>query len=321
VKLRVCITDGDWQRLLAQQPELDEVNFWQPSGGREFRALQPGELLLFKLHSPRNFIVGGGVFAHATRLPASLAWQSFGIKNGASTFGEMRERIERYRRRPAERFEDQIIGCILLEQPFFLPEAQWIPAPEDWRPGIQQGKNYDTGEPIGRRLWERLQAALAASRVVAQGSDAERVATVMGTRELLERGPRFGEPILVRPRLGQGSFKVVVTDAYERRCSITGERVLPVLEAAHIKPYSEGGEHRVDNGLLLRSDVHTLFDSGYLTVTPDHKIEVSRRIKEDWQNGRDYYALAGRTLRPPGRGYPAPAREFLAWHNEARFLD
>jgi putative restriction endonuclease len=54
----------------------------------------------------------------------------------------------------------------------------------------------------------------------------------------------------------------VVLDAYERRCSITGERVLPVLEAAHIKPYAPGGEHRVDNGLLLRSDIQSCSTAG-----------------------------------------------------------
>jgi putative restriction endonuclease len=49
------------------------VDFWQPSSGRTFRALQPGELFLFKLHSPNNFIVGGGYFVSSTALPASLA--------------------------------------------------------------------------------------------------------------------------------------------------------------------------------------------------------------------------------------------------------
>jgi putative restriction endonuclease len=125
--------------------------------------------------------------------------------------------------------------------------------------------------------------------------------------------------VVTLPRLGQGSFRVLVTDAYERRCSITGERVLPVLEAAHIKPYAEGGEHRVDNGLLLRSDLHKLFDEGYVTITTDRRVEVSRRIKEDWQNGREYYALHGQWLRGPVPGFPAPARHALEWHNTSRF--
>ncbi|MEV4473927.1 HNH endonuclease signature motif containing protein [Nonomuraea sp. NPDC049504] len=60
----------------------------------------------------------------------------------------------------------------------------------------------------------------------------------------------------------------VVLHAYERRCAISGDRIRPVLQAAHIRPVAVGGEHRLDNGLLLRSDVHTLFDRGYLAVDP-----------------------------------------------------
>jgi len=79
---------------------------------------------------------------------------------------------------------------------------------------------------------------------------------------------------------------VIVTDAYERRCAITGERTLPVLEAAHIKPYSSGGPHEPENGLLLRSDLHTLFDQGYVTVDAHQlKVVVSSRIREEFENG------------------------------------
>jgi hypothetical protein len=52
---------------------------------------------------------------------------------------------------------------------------------------------------------------------------------------------RYGNPLMVRPRLGQGSFRVLVTETYQRRCALTGEKTLPVLEAAHIKPYAELG--------------------------------------------------------------------------------
>jgi putative restriction endonuclease len=73
VNLFVAVTDHDWFRFLQSWPDIDEVNFWQPGGRAKFAALQTGELFLFKLHSPRNFIVGGGIFAHATLLPVSLA--------------------------------------------------------------------------------------------------------------------------------------------------------------------------------------------------------------------------------------------------------
>jgi predicted restriction endonuclease len=111
-----------------------------------------------------------------------------------------------------------------------------------------------------------------------------------------------------------------VTDSYDRRCAATGERTLPVLEAAHIKPYADGGAHAVTNGLLLRSDLHTLFDRGYLTITPGYRLEVSRRIREEYENGRDYYALNGRELRPPRSENARPDPLLLDWHNRHRYL-
>ena len=85
----VGITDRDWFECLRRIPKLDEVNFWQPSGNREFKAILPGELFLFKLHSPNNFIVGGGIFVHFSLLPISLAWETFGTSNGANSLSEM----------------------------------------------------------------------------------------------------------------------------------------------------------------------------------------------------------------------------------------
>jgi putative restriction endonuclease len=306
----VGITDLDWYQRLAARPGLEEVNFWRPGGKASFKALAPGELFLFKLHAPRQFVVGGGLFAHFTKLPVSLAWDAFREANGARSLAEMRARIERYRREPAAPHDDYTIGCILLEQPFFLPEPLWVPAPADWPRETVQGKRYDLRAEPGRTLWTRVADALRA-----------RGAPPPWPPEWREpAAPRYGEPALVRPRLSQGSFRILVTDAYERRCAVTAERVLPVLEAAHIRPYAMGGEHRVDNGLLLRSDLHTLFDRGYLTVTPSLRLEVSRRIREDFENGRDYYAMQGREVRVPAEAGERPGLEFLRWHNEGVFL-
>jgi putative restriction endonuclease len=96
VNLYVGITDYQWFRYLSALPSVDEANFWQPGGRTNFKALKPGELFLFKLHSPRNFIVGGGVFARADILPVSLAWEAFGVGNGAQSLLEMRKRIAFY---------------------------------------------------------------------------------------------------------------------------------------------------------------------------------------------------------------------------------
>src|SRR3954462_6575654 len=117
--LVVAVTDGDWYETLRSYPKLEEVNFWAPSAA-PFRALRPGELFLFKLHAPRNIIVGGGGFAYANSLPWSLAWEAFREANGARSAPEMRARITRYRKAdPADRAVFSI-GCRILTQPFFF---------------------------------------------------------------------------------------------------------------------------------------------------------------------------------------------------------
>jgi putative restriction endonuclease len=77
----------------------------------------------------------------------------------------------------------------------------------------------------------------------------------------------------------------------------------------------------VANGLLLRSDLHTLFDRGYITVTDELRVEVSSRIREEFKNGREYYRHHGQQLAVvPGLQSERPSLSFLRWHNENRFL-
>jgi putative restriction endonuclease len=130
----------------------------------------------------------------------------------------------------------------------------------------------------------------------------------------------FSDPMLMRRRLGQGAFRVMVTDSYERQCAVSREHTLPVLEAAHIKPVTSGGAHEVSNGLLLRSDIHTLFDRGYVTVTPSYTFEVSKRLNSDWSNGKVYYGLAGRRIELPKDPSCWPSRQTLEWHADTIFL-
>ena len=304
VRLIVAVTDGDWFDQLRQQPNLLEVNFWSPSDS-SFRALQPGELFLFKLHSPNNFIVGGGVFAHANSMPCSLAWGAFKEANGARSLAEMRSRIAKYRKIKPDDREDFVIGCRVLTQPFFFDRTQWIAVPENFSRNIVKFKGYSTGENDGRRLWEAVQNALAGTFAPPGFSEQPQA--------------RYGEPVLVRPRLGQGAFRILVTDNYRRRCAVSGERTLPALDAAHIRPFADGGQHEASNGILMRRDIHSLFDLGYVTVSPDMKFEVSKKIREEYENGRHYYALHGANITLPEDVRRHPERVALKWHNENRF--
>jgi putative restriction endonuclease len=306
VRLYIAVTDRFWFDALSASPP-DEVNFWRPSGGSQFRALRPGELFLFKLHAPDNFIVGGGVFSHASNVPLSMAWEAFERKNGAASPSEMRKRIAHYRkdRGILDPRQDPIIGCRVLTQPFFWPRDHWLAIPESWRPNIVSGKGFDLSETEGLSLWQAVTERLAEPRLHGQ---------------LYEAPARYGTPHLIAPRLGQGAFRLAVTDGYERRCAITNEKTLPILDAAHIRSYADGGEHEPSNGLLLRTDIHRLFDLGYVTVSSAGHFVVGRRLKDDFDNGRHYYELHGQVVRPPRSKDTIPSPAALEWHRENRFL-
>lgn len=292
-------TDNDWFSFLSRD-RPDEVNFWQPRGGATYTALEPGSLFLFKLKRPFNHIAGGAYFVKASALPLSMVWDAFGTKNGAATRHDFESMIRKLIADPM--IADPIIGCTILSEPFFWPQSLWLPDPPGWSGSIVRGRYYDTATADGDAVWQLVQDRLIAG----------------GFREALPE--RLGTPTLVRPRLGQGGFRVVVTDAYRRRCAITGESTLPVLEAAHILPFAEQGPHEISNGLLLRSDFHKLFDLGLITVTPEYKVEVSSRIKEEWFNGKAYYRLHGQSLASvPKEVADRPSPSMLQWHNEHRF--
>jgi putative restriction endonuclease len=319
VKLVVAVTDRDWFEHLRSRPHITEVNFWSP-GALSFQALEPGELFFFKLHAPDNYIAGFGVFAHANILPLSLAWEAFGEGNGASSLDQLRQRIRRRRHAASDERNDFLIGCRVLAPAFFFEESRWLPVPPSWSRNIVSFKTYTTVDPEGSQLWEAAQPFMQG--LFQENSLYTEAAEPPPPPFITAGSPSggWGEPALIRPRLGQGAFRIVVTDNYNRRCAVTGERTLPALDAAHIRPYAEHGQHEPSNGLLLRRDIHSLFDRGYVTVTPTHHFEVSRRIRAEFENGRDYYALHGRLIKVPERADRRPDPGELRWHNENRFL-
>lgn len=302
------VTDNYWYDYLSKiNPE--DINFWQPGGSVNFKVLTPGAPFLFKLKSPLNAIGGIGFFSSHTFLPISIAWDTFKNRNGCETFDEFSRMILNYRSDKANL--NPTIGCIVLTNPIFFKKEDWIETPEDWGKSIVQGKSYNTEESIGKNIWQKVERLLEKYLYLNSIDEGK-------SQLLLEEplSPAYGNSILTKVRLGQGAFRVLVTDAYSRRCSITGEKTLPVLEAAHIKPYAESGPHFISNGILLRSDMHKLFDCGYLTITTNYKIEISARIKEEFQNGKEYYQYHGKELMfLPNKDTNKPNEKYIDWHN------
>jgi putative restriction endonuclease len=284
------------------------VNFWRPGGSRTFGALEQGEPFLFKTHYPHNQVVGGGFYSGFEALTVSEAWDFFGEENGVEDLQQMRSRVGRYRAQPIAPQEDPFIGCVFIRDARFFAPDDVVGPPPDFAPNIVQGKTYDLAASSGTSYFERILARLLAAPAEPQAASPWH-----------RPGPVYGDPRLTPYRLGQNTFKAKVLAAYSRRCSITGDKIKPVLQAAHIRPLPAGGEHRLDNGLLLRSDVHTLFDRGYLGIDPRYRLLVSRRLREEFGNGEQFYSRAGQTINLPQRRHDRPNPEFLEWHADEVF--
>ncbi|WP_454855266.1 HNH endonuclease [Promicromonospora soli] len=307
-------TDRDWAAFLRDREYVAEVNFWRPTP-LSFRSLQRGEPFLFKSKwADGNNLIGGGLFNDYCVLTVSEAWAFFGEGNGVASEAELLSKISAYRaknRNPVRPGEDPKIGCILLDSVFFVEPALAYPAPPDFAPNLTNGRSY---QMAGSYIEQAFSELLDRSGGLRLGADDTGLPTII-------EGPVFFDnPRAVRARRGQRAFKAAVTAAYDRRCAITGSRLLPTLEAAHIRPVAEDGENRVDNGLLLKSDAHTLFDLGYVGVDSKYRLHVSPALKRETGNGDFFYSKAGQTIEVmPTNAADQPDREALEWHMDTRF--
>lgn len=308
MKLWVGVTDNRWFEFLAGR-QLDEVNFWQPSAKSLLANAQYGMPFLFKLKRPNNAIAGGGILVAQSSFPVSIAWEIFGEKCGAASLPELLELVSRSAK--GVKRESSIV-CTVLANPVFLSRRLWLESPPDWSGPIVRGKYYDTVSDSGSAIWRHLGPHFSDELLPERRISEALISSNFSGAD----GLKYGSPITLRPRLGQSTFRLMVTDAYKRRCAMTGETTLDVLEAAHIVPYSEsGGSHDVSNGLLLRSDFHKLFDRGLVSVDPSYRIRISPRIREAYFNGKAYYRLEGQSLAViPDVAASRPDKDRLAWH-------
>jgi hypothetical protein len=86
----------------------------------------------------------------------------------------------------------------------------------------------------------------------------------------------------VKLRRGQAAFRVALLAHFQSRCVVSGSQVEEILEAAHIHPYRGTKDHHVENGLLLRADLHTLFDLSLLAIDPEtHQLLLAPHVAQD----------------------------------------
>lgn len=175
---------------------------------------------------------------------------------------------------------------------------------EPFRPGTHG--HWDL-RPNAAGRWEAV--ALPSSELVRAQAEAEGQAFEHLPPLATDHDGRVWALTAVAQRQGQGAFRAKLLDVYGGRCAISGCNATAVLEAAHIQPYRGEHTHRVDNGLLLRSDLHTLFDLGLVWITNDHRVAIAPTLR-----GTDYAGWDGQPLRLPPSPEHWPNPVHLANH-------
>lgn len=310
-------TDLTWYRNLRNLPDTPEdINFWRPSR-MEFKAIPIGSPFLLRLKSPVQMIGGMGTFMGYERMLLREAWELFGQGNGYYQFEPFKEAIQSYRHKmklPADNNPE--IGAIILNEVVFFHEDDYVPSPPDWSNNIVAGKRYSDREPTGHTLLNACRQRMALQRNLA-GTTAGAASAII----LREPGTGYSYGAPSKNRIGQIAFRRIVAAAYAHTCAITGEQVSVTLEAAHIRDYAEQGPHIASNGILMRADLHKLFDNGYLTVLPDFTIRVSPQLKERFPDAEGYLVLDGQRLKMlPKALQDFPRKEYLEWHQQHRFI-
>lgn len=291
----IAPTDLNWFYQLRAAPTGRFVNFWTPTPWR-VKGLSKGDRLYFMLKAPIRKVGGYGIFSRYVDMTASEAWEVYGLGNGVDSQVDLVAKINAFVQKNSIDFVetfDPLIGCIELEEVVMLDDDRCF-EPEtvghSFPPQIVKLKYFREPDNLMARLRER--SITKAFAMVTALADRKRA--------------------LRKDRKGQSAFRQQILRNYNHRCSVIGESIVELLEAAHIQPYINEDSNHVQNGICLRVDLHRLFDEGLLAISERHTLMVSAQL-----DGTSYAQLEGRKLTLPTDSHAHPSSEALAFHRQS----
>jgi len=283
-------TDIDWFNFIKANSFVSEVNFWTPTSWNISR-LKPGDKFYFMLKAPIRKIGGGGTFKEYIDLSIEKAWNRFGLKNGCANKRELIDRLNRYRtKRSTEEgiSSEGKIGCIILQDVEVWDEDKYV--------DLKDTSISFPDQVVKIKYFTEGDVFLATPSVSKSTNFMPLPSGIF----------KEGSTATITARKGQGSFKGMIAKVYGNACCISQEATPELLEAAHIQPYFNESSHHSQNGLLLRVDLHKLFDNGLLYIDSDYIIHISPYLKSDY-----YRNFHGETIRLPKNKSDWPSVEAL----------
>lgn len=284
-------TDETWFEYLKLNELNSFVNFWTPTPWN-VKTVKKGSRFYFMLKSPIRKIGGFGEFYEYKNLSVEKAWIEFGYRNGKNNKEEFISSIQKYIDKNSTKFGGKEIdvltyeiGCIVLNNCEYWDKDKYIDLADsniNFPTTIVKYKCFDEYDYLKISSSETLEFQI-----------------VNEERQNLNK-------VLVNSRKGQGTFKGKVLRAYDNKCCVTGETIPELLEAAHIQEYRSQSSNHIRNGLLLRVDIHRLYDNGLIYIDKDYIIHVSHKITDT-----PYYQFNGKMISLPIDSYDYPSKEAL----------
>ncbi len=282
-------TDINWFNFLKENKHSNNVNFWTPTPWN-ISKLKIGDKFYFMLKSPIRKIGGFGIYNAYNNYSLDQAWDFFGYGNGCASKEELINKLDDYK---AKNSQDKSsvtktqIGCISLSNVEFWDEENWIDLAEtdiDFSKSIVKLKYYTTDD------FNSSISTIEENGYTLVNMDSEKLKK---TR-------------MVSERKGQSYFKLIVSTAYNNRCCVTGEITPELLEAAYIQPYMNETSNHIQNGLLLRSDIHRLYDNNLLYIDEDFTIHISSKLISDY-----YKNFNNTKIKLPTQNFKLPSKDAL----------
>ena len=290
--IAITPTDIDWFNFLKDRLNFQQINFWTDTPWNP-RKLNKGDKFYFLLKAPIRKISGYASFSYYQNLSIKEAWQKFGRGNGVNSLYELGVKVTGDRKPD---FSTEI-GCIILENPVFLDQSNYF-HPQKYNLSfpneISKHKYYPNLDQINFAS-DYKQVGLSFSSI----SD--------------EDDYQFNQSSLTK---GQSEFRNNIFKYYDQCGVVTRETCVSVLDAVHIHPYINEHKHHLKNGILLRSDLHKLFDDGLITITPDYKVLISQQLKSKY-----YYQYQEERINLPANERFYPDQKILEFHNQYIFRE
>ena len=246
----IAITDRTWYDYQRSHGFIDEVNFWTPSKNGP-NQISPGDYFVFKLKGEGDLIGGFGTFVEYKFQSLEDTWTEFGRKNGCDNKVDFLNTLRSF-----DSNNGTDCGCVVLKDVVYFEDP------------VNRVSVGIKAKPAQLYAYERIAPFPFDDYLVSTGNFS-----------LVPTNAKEKTTQSVTERKGQGAFHAAVSRAYNGQCCVTGETTPELLQAAHIQDYINKDSNHIQNGLLLRIDIHKLFDSGMLLIDNHYKVHISSQVK------------------------------------------